>query len=131
MGDAIEAAEGDADVALEILLKGTIEEHTSLGSAPQTRQHLRELMSIEVSQRLKGIKSFYEICSKLMDNLDNPNYGNLNYKAVCTKFEQCMPCVQLLQDAGFVKSADGRRLQFDPLYIKNLSSVMQQMSDMV
>ena len=49
----------------------------------------------------------------------------------CKKFSKCPPCIDLLMDAGFVKSSDGKRLNFNRIYLKNMSNVMQQMADMI
>ena len=89
------------------------------------------MSDIEIDDRMRGIKAFYDICSKLMGNLENEKYGDLNYNAICRKFKSCPPCVELLQDAGFVRSEEGSRLKFDRLYLKNLSNVMQKLNDMI
>ena len=93
--------------------------------------HLKDLWQVPEQQRMIGMKGFYDICSKLLDNLDNKKYYNLNYDVICKKFQDCPPCVELLQDAGFIKSKDGTRLIFNKLYMKHISNVMQQMSDML
>ena len=129
--DALNAANNDIEVALDILLNGTIEQHKFVGTTPQTKVHLKELMKISETERLNGMKLFYDICSKLLNNMNNEKYHNLNYETICNKFKDCKPCIDLLQDAGFMKSKDGTRLIFNTLYIKHISNVMQEMSQIV
>ena len=57
-----------------------------MGSRPQTRGHLKDLMNVDEVERMNGMKSFHKICSKLLENLDNEKYHSLNYEAVCKKF---------------------------------------------
>lgn len=129
--DALSAANNDVEMALDILLNNTIEQHKFIGTSPNTKMHLKDLMQIPEQPRLIGMKGFYDICSKLLDNLDNKKYYNLNYDVICKKFQDCPPCIQLLQDAGFIKSKDGTRLIFNKIYMKHISNVMQQMNDML
>ena len=86
---------------------------------------LTNLWQIEESKRVKGANLIQKIIGKILQNPDNPKFRDLNLSKIHKKLKETPPAFDLLFIAGFVKSADGQRLQWhhDTESIQRLQTV--------
>ena len=78
----------------------------------QLSHHLSDLWCVDETERNKAIKLLFKIFNKILSNLNEPKFRDLNYNKIRAKFNHARPGYYILFDAGFKQSMNGTRLQF-------------------
>ena len=81
-----------------------------------------------IEKHQKEVQLLQTICTKILEDVNNDKYKDLSLNKITSELNQCKTCINLLYNAGFYTSDNGKRLLFDITKINELKSVNKILS---
>eukprot|EP01084_Bolivina_argentea_P159200 277275_1 len=81
------------------------------------------MITLNFLQHHREAKILRSIFKKVLKNPNNEKYQNLNLNRIPKQLAQCQICMNLLYDAGFYKSTDGKRLLYHITKLNQLKTI--------